>query len=131
MKELMNSSSKVKVSELISDYNNQKKSFVKGFTNSSVDVYRSFAIPVVTKNRVPRHWLTFVEDAMNELATVTNNVYDGQVAKGIRQGLGQIVFPNGDVYKGQWKSDLRHGAGLCKFGSTGAIFKGEWRDGKP
>jgi len=80
---------------------------------------------------VPRHWLHFVEDSIAELATVTNPVYEGQVVKGIRNGLGQIVLPNGDVYKGQWKSDLRHGAGLCKFGKTGAIYKGEWRDGKP
>ncbi len=26
---------------------------------------------------------------------------------------------------------MRHGAGLCKFGATGAIYKGEWRDGRP
>ena len=94
-------------------------------------MYKSFTFPTVTRSRVPRHWLNFVEESISELATVTNNVYDGQVAKGVRQGLGQIVLPNGDIYKGNWKSDLRHGAGLCKFGETGAIFKGEWRDGKP
>lgn len=127
----MHSQSKIKVSELLSEYNNKKQSFVKSFTNSSVDVYKSFTFPTVTRSRVPRHWLNFVEESISELASVTNNVYDGQVAKGVRQGLGQIVLPNGDVYKGQWKSDLRHGAGLCKFGETGAIFKGEWRDGKP
>lgn len=51
--------------------------------------------------------------------------------KGIRNGLGQIVFANGDVYKGAFKNGERNGTGLCKFGLTGSIYRGEWRDGKP
>jgi hypothetical protein len=42
-----------------------------------------------------------------------------------------MIMPNGDVYKGNWKSDLRHGSGTCKFKSTGAIYRGEWREGQP
>lgn len=30
-----------------------------------------------------------------------------------------------------FKEDKRNGSGLCKFGKTGAIYKGEWRDDKP
>lgn len=42
-----------------------------------------------------------------------------------------MLYPNGDVYKGSYKNGERSGAGLCKFGKTGSIFKGEWRDDKP
>ena len=94
-------------------------------------MYATFKIPPTISSRLPRHWLAFVEDSINELQYVTSTVYDGQVSKGSKNGLGQLIFPNGDVYKGAWKADLRHGTGLCKFGSTGAIYKGEWRDGKP
>ncbi len=42
-----------------------------------------------------------------------------------------MVFPNGDVYKGTFKNNERNGSGLCKFGLTGSIYRGEWQDGKP
>lgn len=53
------------------------------------------------------------------------------MTKGIRNGQGQMVYPNGDVYKGSYKNGERSGPGLCKFGQTGAIYKGEWREDKP
>jgi hypothetical protein len=43
-------------------------------------------VPTILENKVPRHWLTFTEETLNELATVKNNVYDGQVIKGLRNG---------------------------------------------
>ena len=51
-------------------------------------------------SRLPRHWTSFVHDVLLELSNVTNTVYEGQVAKGIRSGAGQMVYENGDVYKG-------------------------------
>jgi hypothetical protein len=62
---------------------------------------------------------------------VTNKVYKGQVVRGIQNGVGQMVYPNGDVYRGAYKNGERFGIGLCKFGLTGAIFRGDWRDDKP
>jgi len=53
------------------------------------------------------------------------------VIKGVKNGLGQLIYPNGDVYKGSYKNGERCGAGLCKFGKTGSIYRGEWRDDKP
>lgn len=94
-------------------------------------MYSMLKISPNINSRIPRHWINFVEDCLNELKKVNNAGYDGEVSKGMRNGLGQMVFPNGDVYRGAWKSNLRHGGGLCKFGSTGAIYKGEWREGKP
>jgi hypothetical protein len=49
---------------------------------------------------VPRHWHNFFDDMTNELAQVTNKVYEGGVSKGSQNGNGQMVYPNGDVYKG-------------------------------
>lgn len=43
------------------------------------------------------------------MKTVTSKVYDGVVSKGLKNGLGQIVYPKGSKYKGQFKNDLRHG----------------------
>jgi hypothetical protein len=39
-------------------------------------------------NRLPRHWTSFVRDALEELKNVTNKVYEGQVTKGVRNGIG-------------------------------------------
>lgn len=67
----------------------------------------------------------------NELGKVTNRVYEGQVSKGVYNGNGQMVYPNGDVYKGVYKNGQRCGTGICIFGLTGSLYKGEWRDDKP
>lgn len=53
------------------------------------------------------------------------------MSKNVKNGQGQMVYPNGDVYKGAYKNGERSGSGLCKFGLTGAIYKGEWREDKP
>lgn len=80
---------------------------------------------------MPRHWATFIQEALDDLTTVKNKIYEGQVTKGTRNGQGQLVYPNGDVYKGAYKNGQRCGTGICKFGPTGAIYRGEWRDDKP
>ena len=94
-------------------------------------LYKKFSIPSFIATRVPRHWLTFIDEAVAELLLVKNTVYEGQISKGQRNGHGQIVYPNGDVFKGQFKAGERNGAGLCKFAATGSIYKGEWREDKP
>jgi hypothetical protein len=40
-------------------------------------MYGTFKIPPTTSGRLPRHWLTLVDESLNELAQVTNNGYDG------------------------------------------------------
>ncbi len=49
---------------------------------------------------MPRHWFSLMDEMLNELSTVNNHVYEGVVSKGVRQGAGQMIFPNGDIYKG-------------------------------
>jgi hypothetical protein len=40
-------------------------------------LYSNFEIPEAVKNKVPRFWINFVEDAYNELSKVKNGGYDG------------------------------------------------------
>lgn len=80
--------------------------------------------------RVPRPWLTFVQDATNELKKITSLTYDGTMSKGMRNGFGSLIMDNGDIYKGNWKNDTRYGAGLCQF-ANGTIYKGDWKDDMP
>ena len=54
---------------------------------------------------MPKHWPAVFTEIRNELAKVTNKVYEGQVSKGAYNGIGQLVYPNGDVYKGAYKMD--------------------------
>jgi hypothetical protein len=42
-----------------------------------------------------------------------------------------MVYPNGDVFRGAYKNGERSGIGICKFGLTGAIYRGDWRDDRP
>jgi len=37
---------------------------------------------------VPRHWLTLIDEVLNELTQVKNTVYEGQMSKGQKNGHG-------------------------------------------
>lgn len=74
--------------------------------------------------------MNFLEEVEVELADVTNIVYEGGVSKGVKNGSGRLVLPNGEIYKGNFKNDMRDGAGLCKF-PNGCIYKGAWREDRP
>ena len=43
-------------------------------------------------SKLPRHWITFVSEVLDELQNVKNKIYEGQVIKGIRNGLGSIII---------------------------------------
>jgi len=64
-------------------------------------------------SKLPRHWITFVGEVLDELQNVKNKIYEGQVIKGIRNGLGQLLYENGDVFKGNYKNGERSGMGVC------------------
>lgn len=54
------------------------------------------------------------------------------MAKGVQNGQGHYIHPiTKDCYKGMFKNGQRSGTGICMFGGTGAIYKGEWREDKP
>lgn len=37
--------------------------------------------------------------------------YEGQTKGGVREGIGQLSWPNGDTYLGDFHNGLRHGQG--------------------
>jgi len=51
-------------------------------------IYIAFHVPDFLTNKVPRHWLSFVEDCMNELSEIKPEKYEGGVSKGIKHGQG-------------------------------------------
>ena len=82
------SMSQMRVTRLKEEHNGAMQSFVKNQKFAKADQYRLFTIPEAIKNRVPRHWFNFMEEALAEIATVTNTVYEGMVSKGAKQGMG-------------------------------------------
>ena len=58
--------------------------------------------------------------------------YEGDLKDGKREGLGVLVFANGDRYEGDWKNGKRHGRGILVWGPdgewAGAKYDGEWKD---
>ena len=67
----------MRVSKLLESHNSQKRLSILKNIKAKDDQYRQFCVPTILENKVPRHWLTFTEEILNELATVQNNVYDG------------------------------------------------------
>lgn len=51
--------------------------------------------------------------------------YDGAYVDGAKQGLGKMVFPNGDTYHGEWHRDTMHGDGSFVY-ANGDIFSGSF-----
>ncbi|KRX04185.1 hypothetical protein PPERSA_11309 [Pseudocohnilembus persalinus] len=55
--------------------------------------------------------------------------YEGQWAKGKREGRGRQSYHSQDSYEGQWKNNLKHGEGIYQF-KSGAFYKGQWKNSK-
>ena len=67
----------------------------------------------------------------------THPIYEGEVEIGIKtilengvpNGLGFLIFPNGDKYVGEWKDGKPNGQGTTTF-LDGRKYVGEYKDGK-
>lgn len=55
--------------------------------------------------------------------------YLGQLHRGIPEGLGRLILPNGAGYEGEWKAGKPHGNGRAVY-AGGARYKGEFQNGK-
>lgn len=103
-------------------------------TNS--DLSHKFVYPA---NKRPCHESSSIGDgaAVNRLSQqqgrrvidIERYMYKGQRKDGKPDGLGTMVFPNGDVYKGNWILGKFEGQGK-KFFASGEVYKGEFRGGK-
>lgn len=65
----------------------------------------------------------------NDIAGSTDNVYEGELQNGERNGQGTMIFTNGSVYEGEWKDGKQNGQGVLTF-ANGDVYKGEFQDGK-
>ncbi|KAF0699388.1 Aste57867_10049 [Aphanomyces stellatus] len=54
--------------------------------------------------------------------------YEGDYDNGKKQGLGKMLFPNGDTFHGQWNNDIIHGQGTLMY-KNGDIFSGSYEYG--
>jgi hypothetical protein len=59
----------------------------------------------------------------------TNPKYQGDVENGKPNGLGFLIYPNGDKYVGGWKDGRRNGQGTFTL-PDGGTYVGGWKDGK-
>jgi hypothetical protein len=68
-----------------------------------------------------------------EIHTVVKkgNTYTGELnAKGQFEGLGRMVYANGDIYTGQWFTGQKNGVGIMTYTAGQKLYKGHWSDGK-
>jgi len=47
----------------------------------------------------------------------------------VREGMGELVLPNGDCYYGSWAGDEKNGHGTFLYKSKGRMLEGEWQKG--
>ena len=55
--------------------------------------------------------------------------YQGEVTKGLPEGLGSAFFPDGGFYEGGWCAGNMHGTGRL-ITSLGDMYSGEWLNGR-
>lgn len=57
-------------------------------------------------------------------------VYQGQCVNGIPNGIGEVVFSNGDRLSGEFRNGLVDGRATWSSGTSGNSYDGSWHDGK-
>ena len=58
----------------------------------------------------------------------TNPKYQGQVKNGVPNGLGYVIYPDGEKYVGSWKDGNQNGHGTYTW-NDGEKYVGSWKDG--
>ncbi len=61
--------------------------------------------------------------------SLTEELYDGDLMAGVRQGNGDLFYPNGDKYSGPFDNGRRHGIGTL-FHADGSKYVGNFTDGE-
>ena len=59
----------------------------------------------------------------------THPVYKGDVKDGVPNGLGLMIFPNGDKYEGEWMDGKQNGQGTKNYPDGRIMYVGYWKDG--
>lgn len=71
-----------------------------------------------------------VGDGKARVTYASGDVYEGEVASGMRAGYGTYTWHGSrDKYSGGWQADRMHGKGKLKKG-TGAVQEGTWDCGE-
>jgi len=60
---------------------------------------------------------------------LTNGKYEGDIENGIPNGMGKVIFNNGDMYEGEWIDGQLNGQGIF-ISNGGGKYEGEWMSGK-
>jgi hypothetical protein len=58
------------------------------------------------------------------------DVYEGDVAQGLRHGRGEFTWPSGQTYQGDWLQDQPTGQGSMRF-ANGNLYEGQIENGLP
>ena len=61
----------------------------------------------------------------NITSTIPEFVYTGELDEGQPNGIGKMIYKNGDTYEGSFVNGNRHGRGIYTF-KNGIIFKCQW-----
>lgn len=53
--------------------------------------------------------------------------YEGKYDKGIKEGNGTFIYPDGSKYEGDWKAGIKDGLGKYTY-ANGDWYEGSWKD---
>lgn len=56
--------------------------------------------------------------------------YIGTFTRGIRNGDGVVLFPNGEEYSGEMFEGTPHGYGIARLEGRKGIYAGQWLEGR-
>ena len=59
---------------------------------------------------------------------ISDGKYEGDIENGIPNGMGKVIFNNGEMYEGEWIDGKLNGKGTSQSGDD-TKYTGEWKDG--
>lgn len=79
--------------------------------------------------RYDGEWKADLVDGRGVYNAYGNGIYTGEFKFGMREGVGTIVFTNGDEFTGEWFQDKPWGRGVYKSARDGSTYTGDWHSG--
>ena len=103
-----------------------KTTFQDGLANGSGEEISESS---VGKTIFKGEWVGGLRNGIGKIIYPNGDIYEGNYVNNLKTGIGKIIYPNGDIYEGNFVNNLRHGKGKIT-SEKGTSYEGDFFENK-